>query len=165
MELGAVIIGLVLVTAGLFFVMKPFYTKSSLKSKRANVGIKPEEAHLSALSALRDLDFDFRTGKVSEEDYPALRAQLVAEAAKYVNGEREQEDKIESLIRAHKTKKTNEKICSTCGDSVDVDARFCPHCGAEVSAVCPSCGKTIKSGDLFCTSCGTKLGVRVEATV
>ena len=164
MELGAVIIGLVLATAGLFFVMKPFYTKSSLKSKRASVGNKPEEARLAALSALRDLDFDYRTGKVSEDDYPALRSQLLAEAAKYVDLEKEQEDKIESLIRARKTKGTQERICDQCGKALDENARFCPHCGAEVSTACPSCGGMIKTEDVFCISCGARLKIRAEAT-
>ena len=164
MELGAVIIGLVFVTAGLFFVMKPFYAKSSLKSKRAGVDIKPDEAHLAALSALRDLDFDFRTGKVSDEDYPALRAQLVAEAAKYVDREKEQEDKIESLIRARKAESANEKVCSECGETIGSDVHFCPHCGAKTGATCPSCGGTIKAKDVFCTSCGVRLQVPAEAT-
>lgn len=164
MELGAVMIGLVFITGGLFFVMKPFYTKSNLKSKQAGLDLKPDEAHLAALSALRDLDFDFRTGKVSDEDYPALRAQLVAEAAQYVDREKEQEDKIEALIRARKTKSTHERVCSQCGKALDRDAHFCPHCGAQASAACPSCGGTIKAEDVFCTSCGVRLHVPAEAT-
>ena len=165
MELGAIVVGLVLLIAGLLFVVKPFNAKKHKKSNQAVAALKPEEARIAALSALRELDFDFRLGKVSEEDHARLRAQLVAEAAKYVDAENEQEDKIEALIRARKKTAAHEKVCNKCGKTLEADARFCPHCGADMGAVCSSCGGTVKAGDTFCTSCGTKLEVGVAVTV
>ena len=164
MELGAVIVGLVLLTAGLFFVMKPFNAESRPRPAKAVAHAKPAEGRMAALSALRDLDFDFHLGKVSEEDYPSLRARLVAEAAKYVELEKEEDDRIEALIRTRKTDIAGERVCIGCGEKLESSTRFCPHCGTEAGAVCASCGGTIKAGDLFCSSCGAKLEVRAEAT-
>ena len=164
MDLFAIIIGLLLLSAASAFVFKPFRAKPRLGSKKVTATFNPREARTAALSALRDLDFDFQTGKVSQEDYPNLRAQLVAEAAKYVEAESAEEDRLEALIRARKTAMASEKPCPQCGKKLDSGARFCPSCGTELTTPCPSCGKTVKAGDLFCKSCGSKLELRAEAT-
>ena len=159
----AIIIGLILLSAASAFVFKPFRAKSRHGPKKVTATFNPHEARTAALSALRDLDFDFQTGKVSGEDYPALRAQLVAEAAKYVQAEGAEEDRLEALIRARRASMTSEAPCPQCGAKVDAGARFCPSCGTELAA-CPSCGKPVKAGDFFCKSCGSKLELRAEAT-
>ncbi len=160
---GSIIAGLVLLIGGLFFIVKPFNVKGRKKSSMGVTLNSPAEERMAALSALRDLDFDFRTGKVSEEDYPILRVQLVAEAAKFVDLEKEADDRIEALIRERKAAGPRESVCGECGEKLEAGTRFCPHCGTEVGAACPACGGTIKAGDLFCSSCGNKLEMRAEA--
>ena len=164
MDPFAIIIGLILVGAASAFVYKPFRVKPGLGSSKATATFNPREARTAALSALRDLDFDFQTGKVSQEDYPNVRAQLVAEAAKYVEAESAEEARLEALIRARKAAMASETPCPQCGKKVDAGARFCSSCGTELAIACPSCGKTVKAGDLFCKSCGSKLALRAEAT-
>jgi transcription elongation factor Elf1 len=161
----AIIIGLILLGAASAFVFMPFRVKPRHGPKKVTTTFNAHEARTAALSALRDLDFDFQTGKVSGEDYPALRAQLVAEAAKYVEAESAEENRLEALIRARKAAMSSEKPCPQCGKKLDAGARFCPHCGTELATACPSCGKPVHTGDLFCGSCGAKLELRAEAIV
>lgn|SRR5574341_122464 len=162
MELGAVIVGLILLVMGLIFILKPFNATGGRRLKKTTARVDPDEGRMIALSALRDLDFDFHLGKVSQEDYPGLRAQLVTEAAKYMELEKEEDERIEALIHARRTA-THQSTCMECGKKLEAGTRFCPHCGTEVDASCPSCGGAVKAGDLFCSSCGIKLEVRAEA--
>lgn len=163
----AIVIGLILLAAATAWVIKPFRTKARLASKQATAVLRPREAHNAALAALRDLDFDFRTGKVSAEDYPALREQLMAETAKYVAAEGEEDARLEALVRARKVNLASQKDCPKCGTRLAGDAQFCSHCGSKLAAIsaCPSCGKTVQAGDLFCRSCGGKLELRAEVAV
>ena len=52
------------------------------------------------LVALRDLDFDHKIGKVTDEDYVALRAVLLAEAAAVIEADDRYRADIEAQIEA-----------------------------------------------------------------
>jgi pSer/pThr/pTyr-binding forkhead associated (FHA) protein len=52
--------------------------------------------------------------------------------------------------------------CGWCGNSIEADLPFCPHCGRRTdatltqAAACPTCGATVRPElDAFCASCGT----------
>lgn len=52
--------------------------------------------------------------------------------------------------------------CSSCGKSVQVTDKFCPHCGNQVANqsiknVCPKCNHENPSDASFCEKCGTSL--------
>ena len=163
MQISALIIGFLLFGAALVLVSRPFWEKRK-KSGKDSTTTEVSRREL-VLAALRDLDFDFKTGKVSEEDYQLLRAQLLAEAAQYIESEKNEEEKLEALIQARR--KGQQKIkCEHCGAPIEADQHFCAKCGSPVhNELCPSCGKKNRAGDLFCSSCGTKLEVRLEAAV
>lgn len=163
MELGAIFVGLAMLVATVPFITRPFKEKQFKKNQKSTVRLNPNEQRLAVLSALRDLDFDFRTGKVSEEDYTALRAQLVAEAALYFQSEKSvEDDQLEAMINARKASQSKVRECSHCGKKIETDSRFCSQCGTAVGNDCPSCGKTVQAEDLFCTTCGTKLEFEME---
>lgn len=167
MDLGAVLIGLTMLVISVAFAAKPFQQVRGKKSAIPVKHVDPEEQRLAVLSALRDLDFDFQVGKVSEEDYASLRARLVVEAAQYLPSrccaQDDKNDEIEALIQARKASKAKAPVCAQCGETLETGIRFCPRCGTAVEASCPSCGGDIKAGDLFCSSCGMQLKIRAEA--
>lgn len=135
MQISSLLVGFALLLTALVYVSRPFFKKTG---KGARITGKVGDAHArdAVLSALRDLDFDFKTGKISEEDYQPLRAQLLLEAAKLMDEEKKEEQQLESLIQSRRNSR---------------------------NVSCPTCGKKIVLGDAFCSSCGTKLEVRVEA--
>lgn len=53
-------------------------------------------------------------------------------------------------------KGTEENICPHCGKGNADDAKFCRHCGGELTITCPVCGEKVKDGK-FCEKCGAKL--------
>lgn len=162
MEITSIVIGVVLFGASLVYVNLPFQEKRWKGAKYADANFQPEGRRESVLAALRDLDFDFKTGKVTEEDYTPLRAQLMAKAAQLTRQEQEKEDKLEALIQSRRIKK--EIYCDECGAPIETGQHFCSRCGSPVKQEsCPSCGRRNKPADLFCTSCGTRLKVPTNA--
>jgi len=158
MNLVAVLIGLTMLVLSVPFVAKPFQQVRGKKNAMPVKQVDPEEQRLAALTALRDLDFDFQVGKVSEDDYASLRARLVAEAARTLQDDKG--DEIEALIQARKTSKANDAACAHCGETLEAGTHFCPHCEAAVEDSCPSCGNNLNAGDVFCSSCGTQLAIQ-----
>ena len=67
-----------------------------------------------ALAALRELEFEYETGKVSEEDYSALRA-------RYARAALAARDELGEQVPAD--------ACPACGSGVRGDAKFCSRCG------------------------------------
>ena len=137
MQISSLLVGLALLAAALVYVGRPFFEKPTKASKTMGKAGQTEACE-SVLSALRDLDFDYKTGKISEEDYQPLRAQLLAEAAQFMQKENKEQEQLEALIQSRRKSQSR-----------------------QVS--CPSCGNKIVLGDTFCSSCGTKLEVRIEA--
>lgn len=50
-------------------------------------------------------------------------------------------------------------VCSKCGTTNPVGAKFCNNCGTQISGTvkCPNCGHENSAGAKFCNNCGTKL--------
>jgi hypothetical protein len=88
MEIAALALGAALAVACVVFVARPFLREPSAENDRL---IEPDphererirlvEERDRALSALKELEFDHRTGKVSESDYREIVGPLRREAA------------------------------------------------------------------------------------
>jgi len=161
MNITAILIGLALFGIALVFITRPFQQKQ-IKTTEHRKATNRGKERVAVLSALRDLDFDYKVGKVSDEDYVPAREQLLAEAARYTEGRDEKEDQLEAMIQ--KRRKSKGENCAECGAPMGSGQRSCSKCGAQSDHVdCPSCGKKVRAGDLFCSSCGTQLIVEMEA--
>ncbi len=85
---------------------------------------------------LRELEFDHRVGKVSDEDYVEAREQLETEAARILQAIDVQlkaiDDEIERQVRRLRESR---RTCPSCGATVTPSARFCPSCGEPLKAM------------------------------
>jgi len=54
--------------------------------------------------------------------------------------------------------------CDECHGEVQIDARFCAHCGHQMVVIkkCPSCDKNVTAQARFCSSCGLDLGAELH---
>ena len=87
----------------------------------------------SLYAAIRDLEEDFETGKLSDGDFAALRGELRGRALALLQAERETgaplpETPPEAAVAA----------CSACGRTLAPEDRFCSRCGAAVEPSGPA---------------------------
>ena len=168
MNIGSLLVALAIVIAVLPFVLEPLLrkpAKNALSLSTAN-GNDPTEEHRAVLLALRDLDFDYQLGQVTEEDYKLLRAQLVAQAARFLQQQEQVSDeRIEALIRARRQARAQHGECLECGHGLSGEDRFCPRCGTPVPQPCPECGHSLSPEDRFCSRCGYALEPETEKSL
>ncbi|HEX7025418.1 MAG TPA: zinc ribbon domain-containing protein [Gemmatimonadales bacterium] len=125
-----------------------------------------------ALLALKEIEFDQATGKLSDQDYELLKERYGSEALAALAEEeahaarRAMVEDPEALIAAHRLQLGSRQgsgspaapSCSLCGPRPEPDAVFCSTCGRPIGAAfCTSCGTPIQSDGRFCAGCGTKV--------
>ena len=93
---------------------------------------------------LKDLEFEFQSGKIVREDYEALRTNYLGEAAGLMAATQEaellkQDDAVvEREIAARRVQRKTppqiEYVCSACGYENPLPVKFCGECGARIAA-------------------------------
>jgi hypothetical protein len=84
---AALVLGALLAVAAVWFVARPFLRSPAAEERLDDPGeaergrLALEEERDRALAALKELEFDHRTGKVSDEDYRGLVGELRHAAA------------------------------------------------------------------------------------
>ncbi len=97
---------------------------------------------------LQDLDFEFKSGKIAQNDYDALRRNYLSDAAQLMLATQEQEHMneqealIEREVAALRGKRNappvpESYVCPKCGFENPLPVKFCGECGAQI----PSRGK------------------------
>jgi hypothetical protein len=179
MEIAALLLTLgVTVLVGL-------YLYAPLLERRAR-RVTQEEHELSALMAERDrvvnslqeLDFDFKLGKIPEEDYPAQRAWLLQNGADILRridalapspssngrgmpknqaGKQDTETMLEQAIAARRAGKSARNPQPNDDDIESMIAARRKSRRDKSAGFCPNCGKPVLTSDKFCPSCGKPL--------
>jgi cytochrome c-type biogenesis protein CcmI len=185
LEPFAILIGLFILAGIAFYVSRPLLQAS--RQTKAGADASSLEAQRESLyTQIKELDMDHATGKINDEDYAPLRAELVAQAAavlKQIDGvatigtgssapatspAAAQGDEVEAMIAARR--KTRSVPAAKTADA-DVEAaiaarrKTAPPVASVSSAdaptagapTCPKCGKPINADDAFCAKCGTAL--------
>jgi len=80
---AALVIGALLAVAAVWFVARPFLSRSveAPAAEPPPERLALEEERDRALAALKELEFDHRTGKISDEDYRSMVGELRRQAA------------------------------------------------------------------------------------
>jgi hypothetical protein len=91
------------------------------------------------LGNIQDLEFEYKCGKLSEEDYQKIRAEMNAEAAQVFQEVEnlESSEDLDALIRreisARKNRSNANQIsCPSCGSKNPNTKKFCADCGAKL---------------------------------
>src|SRR5574341_249333 len=79
MDIGSLLLGLALLLVVAFIVARPILERQSMPEKETSPADRLAAERETVLAAMRDLDFDHATGKISDEDYTPQRARLVAQ--------------------------------------------------------------------------------------
>lgn len=106
------IVGTLLAISALAFVLWPLLVPRAIHAA-GPVPHAPVPDY--AVDALRELEFDRATGKISDADYASLKARYTQKALK--------------VMRAG-----DRLVCDRCGPRPEPDAAFCSNCGDPLAA-------------------------------
>ncbi len=155
-------------------ILVAIYLYAPFMERRARPVTK-EEHELSALMAERDrvinslqeLDFDFRLGKIPDEDYPTQRASLLQKGADILRqidsiapepaSSQDADARIEKAIAARRADASVAKSEVSDDDVETMIASRRKSRKEQSSGFCPKCGKPVMISDRFCPSCGKSL--------
>ena len=163
------------------FILVAMYLYAPFMERRAR-RVTEEEHELSALlaerdrviNALQELDFDFKLGKIPDEDYPTQRAGLLQKGAdilrridtltlsppngREAGGEgRDEESRLEKAIAARRADAPAAKLEVSDDDIESLISSRRKNRKEKAGGFCPKCGKPVLTTDRFCPSCGKSL--------
>jgi hypothetical protein len=121
-----------------------------------------------ALAALKEIEFDRETGKLSDVDYELLKSKYTAAAIDALRAESAAvpddlevmiADRARALRSAAASMLPGASACSVCGPRPESDAVFCSSCGRRlpVAGACGRCGAPLGPDSRFCEHCGSQV--------
>lgn len=168
MELAAILFILAILVLVAIYLYAPFMERRARR-------VTEEEHELSALMAERDrvinslqeLDFDYKLGKIPQEDYPTQRAGLLQKGAdilRRIDSMAPQnasvQDADQRIERAIAARRADAPVAmQEIGDD-ELEAMIAARRKGrreKSSGFCPKCGKPVMVSDRFCPSCGKPL--------
>jgi hypothetical protein len=154
---STLILALLLAGGTVFLILQPLLTGESAPMERDDDELTDAQHRKRiALLGLRDVEYDFHAGKLDEDDYRALKAQVSAEALAALDDEARElataagrsggsgarasaaQADVEAEIAALRASIRHGVICTQCGHPNPRASRFCGECGAAVSAAAAS---------------------------
>jgi hypothetical protein len=164
----ALLVGVVLALGALAFVLLPIFAAEEpavpRPARRRAAGSADHET--AAITALREIEFDRVTGKLSDDDYAALKATYTEEAlaamraagagaAQASAAAPPDIDPAEAAILRYRAPAQG---CALCGPRPEPDAVYCSNCGRYLRGRCGECGAAVEEpGAQFCSACGSTL--------
>jgi len=147
-----------------WLVLQPLIAPGSPRSP-AYEPLEPEETPKGvALAALKEIEFDRETGKLSDDDYAFLKGKYTGIALEALRAEGAGGD-VEILIAARVRALRSAAIsappgapaCPTCGPRPEPQAIFCSTCGQRLrpGGACAGCGADVAPDSRYCEQCGT----------
>ncbi len=131
--------------AVVLYVVSPLVTGKQARVTRTALEFTDAEAwKLVTLRALRDVEYDYHTGKLDDQDYEELKTELTAEAAQALK--RAQLDDAPADVRASRVAAVEAEIlamraalrdvvsCSECNHSNPPGSHFCAACGVGLTS-------------------------------
>jgi len=162
---AALAVGTLLALGALAFVLYPVFFGAdappvTTSARRASV----DGDESSAVAALRELEFDRATGKLSDADYADLKARYTKSAVAAMRRETEggappaarpTDAEVEAAVRAHRQRLAG---CAACGPRPESDAVYCSNCGRYLNDRCATCGTPVVAPEArYCNNCGNRL--------
>jgi hypothetical protein len=168
--------GVLLAVAAVSYVLRPIFRPHSAGGElpgtgeggRGDDGEDPDDdlsPRAVALRALKEIEFDRATGKLSDADYDALKVQYMAEAVEALRVEDRDagcgmRDAEGSQEPTHLASRIPHPACPAHGPRPERDAEFCSECGRRLGTAagyCARCGSALGHEARYCHACGARV--------
>lgn len=168
MELTSIFFSLAILMLVGIYLYAPFMERRAQR-------VTQEEHELSALmaerdriiNALQELDFDFKLGKIPEDDYPLQRSTLLQKGADIlrkidslapqISSAQDTETRLERAIAARRADASLAQVQVSDDDIESMISSRRKTRTNKSAGFCPRCGKPVMVTDRFCPSCGKSL--------
>ena len=169
LELAA---GILLAAGAVYFVLRPIFrpeTAGNGNQEAGNVseGEDPEDdlsPSAVALRALKEIEFDRATGKLSDGDYEELKAKYTAAALAALRTETGTGEVERGMGLASAATPPSSPVprppCPIHGPRPESDAQFCSECGSRLASApgyCSRCGAALERDARYCHACGARV--------
>lgn len=135
MGIGTILVGSALLIVIVMLIAIPLMEQRSPAVEPLNPRQILEAERDATIRSIRELDLDYRTGKLNEEDYRQLRETQVECGARLLR-------ELDALAYR---------------DDIDVEIEAQVAALKDVPPVCPYCASPIDTADQFCAHCGQAL--------
>jgi ribosomal protein L40E len=159
----ALAVGTLLAVGALAFVLFPLLFGRPVSGARfsARLPRATPAGEEDSIVALREIEFDRATGKLSDADSGELKARYTKSAlatmraAPGAGAAGDAADVVEASVLAYRARL---KSCARCGPRSEPDAVYCSNCGGYLAGSCEGCGRAVdEAGAAFCAGCGRQL--------
>jgi predicted nucleic acid-binding Zn ribbon protein len=160
------IVGIVLATGAMFFVLRPIVAPKpeSDAGDDADEGLDPDDdmsPRAVALRALKEIEFDRATGKLSDADYEALKQKYTGAAVTALRDEGRGTGEVSiKSVTTRPPSLVPRPACAVHGPRPEKDAHFCSECGrrlGDAGGFCARCGTPLEADARFCSACGRRI--------
>jgi len=165
------IAGILLAAGAVYFVLRPIFRpemtgNGNRETENVSEGEDPEDdlsPRAVALRALKEIEFDRATGKLSDADYDDLKTKYTTEALVALRVEQPGGGSRETgAIGAAPSPVSRLPVpaCPTHGLRPEADALFCSECGRRLATApgyCARCGTALEHEAHYCHSCGARV--------
>lgn len=161
-------LGILLAAGATYFVLLPILrppVESASGDAGGDEGEDPADdmsPQMVALRALKEIEFDRATGKLSDTDYEQLKAKYTAEALAAMRGDVGRVTGDEATRRAptRPASPVPRPSCPEHGPRPEVGAIFCSDCGRRLGTAqgyCARCGTALEDNARYCNRCGARV--------
>lgn len=159
LQIFELIFGILLATGAIYFVLLPILRPplEPAVDLAGDEGDDPDDdmsPQAVALRALKEIEFDRATGKLSDTDYGQLKAKYTAEALAAMRGD------ATPRAPTRPASPVPHPSCPDHGPRPERDAQFCSECGRRLgnaTGYCARCGTALESDARYCNSCGARV--------
>jgi len=168
MDIGAILLLLALLIGVGLYLAAPLMNKRVRRvTEESQEGSTLLAERDRVINSLQELDFDFKLGKIPDEDYPAQRAELLQKGADVLKKldtlkpassfGPDAESRLEKAAAARRADSAAEAAKSEPVSDDEIESMLAARRkerGTKSSGFCPRCGKPVLVSDKFCPNCG-----------
>ena len=159
------ILGVLLAAGATYYVLIPILRPPQESANRGTADDEGDDPaddmrpQAVALRALKEIEFDRATGKLSDTDYDQLKAKYTQEALAALREEAGVRS-LEPGVKPAPDSRLPTPRCPEHGARPESDAVFCSECGRRLGTAqgyCARCGTALDDDARYCNRCGARV--------